>query len=150
NVQFVISKRMLMLQSSNVLGIVPGTDRKDEYVIITAHYDHLGKRGKDIYYGADDDGSGSASVLQLAEAFARAQQEGHGPRRTMIFMTVSGEEKGLLGSEFYSDHPAFPLAKTSADLNIDMVGRIDPKYKGDTLNYLYIIGDDKLSSDLRK
>jgi Zn-dependent M28 family amino/carboxypeptidase len=149
NVQFTINKRTLLLQSSNVIGILPGTDKKDEYVIITGHYDHLGTRGKEIFYGADDDGSGTTGVLQLAEAFSKAKNEGHGPRRTMIFMTVSGEEKGLLGSEFYSQYPAFPLNKTSVDLNIDMIGRIDPTFKGDSLNYVYIIGDDKLSSELK-
>lgn len=149
NVQFVVNKRTLLLQSSNVIALLPGTDKKDEYVFITSHYDHLGIKGNEIYYGADDDGSGTTSVLQIAEAFAKAKNEGHGPKRSIVFMTVSGEEKGLLGSEFYSDHPVFPLNKTSADLNIDMVGRIDPNYKGDSLNYVYIIGDDKLSSNLQ-
>ena len=148
-IQLTIGKRTLMLQSSNVLAILPGTDKKDEYVFITAHYDHLGTRNKEIFYGADDNGSGTAAVLQLAEAFARAKNEGFVPRRSIVFMTVSGEEKGLLGSAFYSQHPTFPLSKTSVDLNIDMVGRIDPKYKGDSLNYLYVIGDDKLSSELK-
>jgi len=148
-VQFTINKRTLALQSSNVIAVLPGTDKRDEYVLITSHYDHLGVRGKEIYYGADDDGSGTTSVLQIAEAFSKAKNEGHGPRRSIVFMTVSGEEKGLLGSEFYSEHPVFPLNKTSIDLNIDMVGRIDPDYNGDSTNYLYIIGDDKLSTNLR-
>lgn len=146
---FTINKRTSLLQSSNVIALLPGTDKADEYVLITSHYDHLGTKGKEIYYGADDDGSGTTSVLELAEAFARARNEGHGPRRSIVFMTLSGEEKGLLGSEFYSEHPVFPLNKTSIDLNIDMVGRIDPKFKGDTLNYVYVIGDDKLSKDLQ-
>ncbi len=64
-------------------------------------------------------------------------------------MTVSGEEKGLWGSHYYSEHPIFPLDKTTADLNIDMIGRIDPDYNGDSLNYIYTIGDNKLSSDLQ-
>ena len=128
--------------------MLPGTDKKDEYVFVTGHYDHLGKQGNVIYYGADDDGSGTTSVLQIANAFAEAKKNGNGPRRTMVFMTVSGEEKGLWGSEYYTDHPVFPLNKTSVDLNIDMVGRIDPGYKGDSLNYVYTIGEDKLSSDL--
>lgn len=149
NVQLVVNKRMLLLQSSNVIALLPGTDKKDEFVLVTSHYDHLGVKGKEIYYGADDDGSGTTAVLQIAEAFAKARNEGHGPKRSIVFMTVSGEEKGLLGSEYYSEQPAFTLNKTSADLNIDMVGRIDPGYKGDSLNYLYIIGDDKLSSNLR-
>lgn len=149
NAIITVNKRTIVLQSSNVIGLLPGTDKSDEYVLITSHYDHLGAKGKDIYYGADDDGSGTTSVLEIAEAFASAKNEGHGPRRNIVFMTVSGEEKGLLGSEFYSEHPIFPLDKTSVDLNIDMVGRIDPKYKGDSLNYIYVIGEDKLSTDLQ-
>jgi hypothetical protein len=151
NITFSIYKRAIMLESSNVVGVMPGTDKKDEYVFLTGHYDHLGKRGDVIYYGADDDGSGTTSVLQVAEAFARAKAEGHGPRRTIVFMTVSGEEEGLLGSQFYSEHPLFPLEKTSVDLNTDMVGRIDSARKSaDTNNYVYVIGDDRLSSDLVK
>ena len=135
--------------ASNVIGYVEGTDRKDEYVFLTAHYDHLGKHGDVIYYGADDDGSGTISVIEMAEAFAKAKQDGHGPRRTVVFMTVSGEEKGLWGSEYYSDHPVFPLEETTVDLNTDMVGRIDPNRKyGDSTNYVYVIGDDKLSTNL--
>lgn len=137
------------LHSTNVLGVLPGTDKKDEYVFVTGHYDHLGKKGDIIYYGADDDGSGTTSVLQIAEAFAKAKAKGISPKRTIVFMTVSGEEKGLWGSEYYSEHPAFPLDKTSVDLNIDMVGRIDPDRKeGDSTNYVYTIGEDKLSSEL--
>ena len=108
---FTINKRTLLLQSSNVIALLPGTDKTDEYVMITSHYDHLGNKGKDIFYGADDDGSGTTGVLELAEAFAKAKNEGHGPRRSIVFMAVSGEEKGLLGSEFYSEHPIFPLDK---------------------------------------
>ena len=141
-------KTTLNLQSSDVIGVLRGTDKKDEYVFVTGHYDHLGKQGNVIYYGADDDGSGTTSVMQIANAFAEAKKKGNGPRRTMVFMTVSGEEEGLWGSEYYANHPVFPLAQTSVDLNIDMVGRIDPDYKGDSLNYIYTIGEDKLSSDL--
>lgn len=137
------------VESSNVIGIIPGTDKKDEYVMITGHYDHLGKRGDVIYYGADDDGSGTVSVMQIAEAFAAAAKKGKQPRRTIVFMTVSGEEKGLWGSEYYSEHPIFPLDKTTADLNIDMVGRVDTeRLTADSLNYVYVIGHDKLSTDL--
>jgi hypothetical protein len=148
NVNYTLAKQRLNLESSNVLGVLPGTDKKDEYVFITGHYDHLGIRNGVIYYGADDDGSGTTSVIEIAESFAKAKKKGHGPRRTMVFMTVSGEEEGLWGSEYYTEHPLFPLDKTTVDLNIDMVGRIDPKYKGDSTNYVYVIGEDKLSSDL--
>ncbi len=137
--------------ASNVLGVLEGTDKKDEYVLITSHYDHVGKRNDStIYYGADDDGSGTTGVLEIAEAFAKAKAAGKGPRRTIVFMTVSGEEKGLWGSAYYANHPIFPLEKTSVDLNIDMIGRIGEEYlkDKDSSNYVYVIGDDKLSSDL--
>lgn len=146
-----VAKTTVTLQSANVLGVLPGGDKADEYLIITAHYDHEGKRDNGvIYYGADDDGSGTVSVIELAEAFAKAKKEGRGPRRSILFMTVSGEEKGLLGSEYYAAHPTVDFTKTTANLNIDMIGRIDPKRKiGDSTNYVYVVGDDKLSSDLR-
>ncbi len=148
-VQFNYTKFRTTVNASNVIGIVEGSDKKDEYVFCTAHYDHLGKHDGKIYYGADDDGSGTCGVIEMAEAFAKAKAAGHGPRRTIVFMTVSGEEKGLWGSEYYSDHPVFPLEKTTVDLNTDMVGRVDTERKtGDTLNYVYVIGHNKLSSDL--
>ncbi len=144
----VLTKFTNELESSNVCGLLEGTDKKDEYVVLTAHYDHLGKRDSIIYYGADDDGSGTVSVIEMAEAFVAAKKKGKGPRRSIVFMTVSGEEKGLWGSQYYVENPLFPLAKTTVNLNTDMVGRTDPKYKGDTSNYVYVIGDDKISTDL--
>lgn len=139
----------LKMKSSNVIGVLPGTDKKDEYVFLTAHYDHLGKRDSVIYYGADDDGSGTTAILELAKTFVALKDKGYRARRTIVFMTVSGEEKGLWGSEYYTDHPLFPLDKTTVDLNIDMIGRIDPERTyGDSTNYVYVIGDDKLSSVL--
>jgi Zn-dependent M28 family amino/carboxypeptidase len=138
------------LESTNVLGVLEGTDKKDEYLVITAHYDHLGKRGDVIYYGADDDGSGTVGVLEIAEAFVKAKQAGKGPRRSILFMTVSGEEKGLWGSEYYSEHPTIAIDKITANLNIDMIGRVDTeRTKPDTLNYVYVVGDDKLSTELK-
>lgn len=150
NTAIDFQKQRLTLQSSNVLGLLEGTDLKDEYVVLSAHYDHLGIRKGVIWYGADDDGSGTVSILELAKAFTKAKTEGKGPRRSILFMTVSGEEKGLWGSAYYSANPVYPLAKTNVNLNIDMVGRIDPSRKhGDSTNYIYVIGDDKLSSDLK-
>lgn len=150
--KFEVKKLEMPFPSSNVIGIIPGTDKKDEYIFLTAHYDHLGKQGDRIYYGADDDGSGTVSVIEMAEAFSKAKAEGKGPRRTVVFMTVSGEEEGLWGSQYYSENPVYPLEKTSVDLNTDMVGRIGTEYlkDKDSLNYVYVIGDDKLSSDLAK
>jgi hypothetical protein len=145
------AKQTIMAPVSNVIGLIEGTDKKDEYVFITAHYDHVGKRNDGtIYYGADDDGSGTTGILELAEAFATAKKTGAGPRRTIVLMPVSGEEKGLWGSQYYAENPIFPLEKTTVDLNIDMIGRIGSEYLNDkdSVNYVYTIGDDKLSSDL--
>src|SRR5690606_8884875 len=151
NVDLGYFKQTSTEYASNVLGMIEGTDKKDEYVIITSHYDHVGKRSDGtIYYGADDDGSGTVAILELAEAFAKAKAAGKGPRRSVVFMTVSGEEKGLWGSNYYSNHPVFPLEKTTVDLNIDMIGRVGEEYlkDEDSVNYVYIIGDDNLSTDL--
>ncbi|MEM6299609.1 MAG: M28 family peptidase [Bacteroidota bacterium] len=136
--------------SENVLGFMEGTDLKDEVVVITAHYDHIGiSENGDINNGADDDGSGTTGVLEIAEAFSKAKAAGNGPRRSILFMTVSGEEKGLLGSEYYSDNPIIPLEKTVTDLNIDMIGRVDPKHEDEeNPNYIYIIGSNMLSDKL--
>ncbi len=150
NIHLAFKKSTLHLQSSDVLGFLEGTDLKDQIVVISAHYDHLGKRDTVIYYGADDDGSGTVSVLELAAAFAKAKAAGKGPRRSILLLANSGEEKGLFGSQYYSEHPTYPLDHTTVDLNIDMIGRIDPNRKiGDSMNYVYVVGSDKLSTDLK-
>ncbi|MDP4211664.1 MAG: M28 family peptidase [Bacteroidota bacterium] len=144
-----LNKKTEFLQSTDVLGYLEGTDLKNQLLIISAHYDHLGKQDSVIYYGADDDGSGTVSVLEIASAFSKAKAAGMGPRRSILFLANSGEEKGLWGSEFYTEHPVYPLEKTTADLNIDMIGRKDPGRKqGDSNNYVYVVGDNKLSSEL--
>ncbi len=144
-----VKKNREELTSENVLAFLPGTEKPEEILVVTSHYDHLGKKGDKIFNGADDDGSGTTSLLELAEAFALAKKEGNGPKRSILFMTVSGEEKGLLGSEFYTDNPVFPLENTVANLNIDMIGRIDENHAPDS-NYVYIIGSDKLSTELHE
>ena len=142
----IINKKVI---TENVLGYVEGTDKKDEVVVMTAHYDHIGITNGAINNGADDDGSGTVAIMELAQAFAKAKAEGNGPRRTILFMTVTGEEIGLYGSKYYSENPYFPLKNTVVDLNMDMIGRIDAKHKGNP-NYIYVIGSDMLSSDLHK
>ena len=111
-------------------------------MVITAHYDHEGKNGDQIYNGADDDGSGTAALMEMAQAFSIAKSNGNGPRRSLLFMTVTGEEKGLLGSDYYSENPVWPLNKTIANLNIDMIGRVDPEHKNNE-QYVYVIGSDR-------
>jgi Zn-dependent M28 family amino/carboxypeptidase len=142
-----------MVSTENVLGYLEGTDKKDELLVVTAHYDHIGinplLEGDQINNGADDDGSGTVAVMELAEAFVQAKKDGHGPRRSILFMTVTGEEKGLLGSQYYSENPVFPLASTVANLNIDMIGRVDDKHQNNP-NYIYLIGTDMLSSELHQ
>ena len=134
------------IKGENVLGFIEGTDLKEELIIITAHYDHLGKHEDKIFNGADDDGSGTVATLEIAEAFMSAKKEGNGPRRSVLIMPVSGEEKGLLGSKYYTDHPIYPLENTVANLNIDMIGRVDDWHENG--DYVYLIGADMLSQEL--
>ena len=136
------------IDSENVVAIIKGTDKPEEYIVISAHLDHEGVKNGEIYNGADDDGSGTVAILEIAEAFKKAQKDGNGPRRSVVFLHVTGEEKGLLGSRYYTDNPIFPLEDTVADLNIDMIGRIDPKRTEGDRNYIYLIGSDKLSTEL--
>lgn len=133
--------------SENVLAFIKGSEKPDEIVVISAHLDHEGVKDGEIYNGADDDGSGTVAILEIAEAFKKAEKAGKGPKRSILFLHVTGEEKGLLGSKYYTENPIFPLANTVTDLNIDMVGRIDDRHKDDP-NYVYLIGSDKLSTDL--
>ncbi|MEL4308909.1 M28 family peptidase [Joostella sp. CR20] len=138
------------IESENVVAIIKGKTKPEEYVVISAHLDHVGVDGDgNVFNGADDDGSGTVAILEIAEAFKKAADEGNGPDRSIVFLHVTGEEKGLLGSEYYSEHPVFPMANTVADLNIDMIGRIDPKREGNR-NYIYLIGSDKLSTELHE
>ena len=138
------------VKTENVLGFLPGTKRPEEVLVISCHYDHLGIINGKIHPGADDNGSGTAAVLEIAQAFAMAKAKGQGPLRSILFLAVSGEEKGLLGSKFYCDQsPVIPLENTIANLNIDMVGRIDQRHKNDP-DYLYLIGSDRISMDLHK
>ncbi len=144
-----ITNRAEKISSENVIGIVEGSEFKDEVIFITAHYDHLGIQDGKVYNGADDDGSGTVAVMEMAEAFAKAKAAGFGPKRTIVFMATTGEEKGLLGSSYYTDHPIFPIANTVCDLNIDMIGRYDEAHKNDS-SFVYLIGSDKISTDLHK
>lgn len=152
-IQYKTSTKIMAIETENVLGFLEGTDKKDEVMVVSAHYDHIGKldegKGDLINNGADDDGSGTVTVMELAKIFAQAKKDGKGPRRSILFMTVTGEEKGLLGSDYYTQHPVFPLANTVVDLNIDMVGRRDAEHKNSP-PYVYVIGSDKLSSELHK
>jgi len=137
------------VSSENIVAVIRGFEKPDEFVVISSHLDHIGVNDNgDINNGADDDGSGTVAMLEIAEAFKQAADTGNGPKRSIVFLHVTGEEKGLLGSKYYTDNdPVFPLSQTVANLNIDMIGRIDPKHE-DNGNYVYLIGSDKLSTEL--
>ncbi len=151
NLDLTQQKGARLLDGRNVLGFIEGSDEqlKKEIVVITAHYDHLGKRGDAIYNGADDNGSGTSTVLGVAEAFSKAKKAGNGPRRSVLCMLVTAEEKGLLGSEYYTARPIYPLENTVVNINVDMVGRVDKKYE-ENPNYIYVIGSDRLSTELHE
>jgi hypothetical protein len=148
-ITYLVKRQSDVMMTENVLGFLEGTDKKDEILVISSHYDHIGKRGDDINNGADDDGSGTSSVMEIAEAFVEAKKAGKGPRRSILFITVTGEEKGLLGSQYYVENPVFPLENTVADLNIDMIGRFDPEHKDDK-EFVYLVGSDRLSTELHE
>ena len=136
------------VKTENVVAIIEGSEYPDEYIILSSHLDHIGIENGIINNGADDDGSGTVAMLEIAEAFQKAVTEGLGPKRSIVFLHVTGEEKGLLGSEYYSKNPLYPLAKTMTDLNIDMIGRLDPKRIDKDPNYIYLIGSDRISQEL--
>lgn len=151
NFNIILEKEIRTLSGHNVLGYVEGIDPalRHELLVVSAHFDHLGKRGDVIYYGADDNASGTSTVLEIAQAFREAQLAGAGPRRSVLFLLVSGEEKGLLGSQYYISNPVFPLENTIANINVDMVGRVDEKH-AENPDYIYVIGADRISTELHR
>jgi hypothetical protein len=134
--------------SENVLAYIKGSEKPQEVVIISAHYDHLGVKDNIIYFGADDDGSGTVAIMEMAQAFKMATDDGFRPKRSILFLHLTAEEIGLEGSRFYTEYPVFPLSETVANLNIDMIGRVDKQHEGNE-NYLYLIGADRLSKELQ-
>ena len=151
SIKLELESSNLEIDSENVIAFIPGFEKPDEYIVISSHLDHIGVSANgNINNGADDDGSGTVAMLEIAEAFKKAVDTGNGPKRSIVFLHVTGEEKGLLGSQYYTDvEPIFPLSQTVANLNIDMIGRIDPKRDGKR-DYVYLIGSDKLSQDLHE
>lgn len=134
--------------TENIVAFLEGSEFPNEYLVISSHLDHIGIKGGEINNGADDDGSGTVALLEIAEAFKAASEAGYRPKRSLIFLHVTGEEKGLLGSKYYTDNPLYPLEDTVANLNIDMIGRTDPTREDKDPNYIYLIGADRLSQEL--
>jgi len=144
------------VETENVIAFIEGGDPelKHEVVVLTAHYDHIGitqpdASGDMINNGADDDGSGTVALMAVANALQEAANQGLRPKRSVLFLHVTAEEKGLLGSRYYSDHPVIPIENTVASFNADMVGRSDQAniQAGDT-DYVYVIGGKIISSEL--
>jgi Zn-dependent M28 family amino/carboxypeptidase len=145
-----LTSKSEQLSSENVVAYIKGSEKPDEVIVISAHLDHEGIKDGLVYNGADDDGSGTVAVMEIAEAFKAAVNKGFTPKRSILFLHVTGEEKGLLGSRHYTDNdPIFPLENTVADLNIDMIGRVDDRHT-DNRNFVYLIGSDKLSTELHE
>jgi len=106
-------------------------------------------KGEEVYNGADDNASGSSALMELAQSFQMAKKQGNGPKRSILFLHLTGEEIGLYGSKYYVENPVFSLDSTVVDLNIDMVGRVDEAHL-DKKDYIYLIGSNRLSQDLHK
>ncbi|MFA9191239.1 M28 family peptidase [Flavobacterium sp. FZUC8N2.13] len=147
---FLNAKRNEKLpDSENIWAYIEGTEKPDEVIVISAHYDHIGIKNEAVFNGADDDGSGTVALLEIAQAFQLAKKEGHGPKRSILFLHVTAEEHGLHGSRYYTENPLFPLKNTVANINIDMIGRRDEIHPN-TNNYVYLIGADRLSTELHQ
>ncbi|MDR9417575.1 M28 family peptidase [Gracilimonas sp.] len=154
NLEHVPTVNEETVNTKNVVAFIEGSDptMRDEVVVLSSHYDHVGigqpdSTGDRIYNGADDDGSGTVAALQTAQAMMSAKEAGVGPKRSVLFLNVSGEEKGLLGSRYYSDHPLYSIENTVANINMDMIGRVDEEHINDS-SYVYIIGGEIISSGL--
>ena len=133
--------------SQNVIAYIEGSEKPNEVIIVSAHSDHEGFTETDIFNGADDNGSGTAAVLEMAQAFNIAASNGHRPKRSVVFLHLTGEEVGLNGSRYYTKYPVFSMSNTVANLNIDMIGRVDEAHIEND-NYIYLIGSDRLSTEL--
>ena len=138
------------VKTENVAAIIKGDVYPNEYIVLTAHLDHVGIEDGEIYNGADDDGSGSMALLEIAQAFKLAELDGNRPKRSIVILHVSAEEKGLLGSRYYVENPLYPIDETITNLNVDMIGRTDPTRESDNDNYIYLIGTDRLSTMLHE
>jgi hypothetical protein len=151
NLTIHLKKKQTLIKGNNIAAYFKGSKKPDEVVILSAHHDHVGQKGQEIFYGADDNGTGTVALMEIAESLALAEKAGKSPERSILVLWVTAEEKGLLGSRYYVENPIFPIENTVADINIDMIGRNDKKYLelGNT-NYVYVIGADRISKDLHE
>jgi len=163
NTRIIVKRTGRKTTSENVAGYVPGRTFPGQFVIVSAHYDHLGARDPVYYPGADDNASGTAAILEMARIAAEAKREGFGPQRSLLFVFFSGEEKGLLGSKYFVEKDlAIELDSIVAVQNVDMIGRHDNKHMESETSlanqlqprfpdkdYLYLLGTNRLTTALR-
>lgn len=145
---YMKSRKGKLNDSENILAFIEGAEKPEEIVVVSAHYDHVGINKGVVFNGADDNASGTVAVMKMAEDFQKKKNKGKGPKRSILFILFTAEEHGLFGSKYYVDNPVFPLENTVVNLNIDMIGRVDPEHEKNS-NYVYVIGSDKLSSELK-
>lgn len=149
NASFEVTRREELVQTENVLACIGGEGLENEWLVISAHYDHLGIKDGEIMYGADDNATGVAAMLEIAQALKEASKAGFKPRRSVLFVAFTGEEQGLLGSEFFANSEVFDQLDIRHNLNIDMLGRMSPEYEGYE-DYIYLIGSNLLSTQLHE
>lgn len=136
-------------EAPNVAGFLPGQKNSNEYIVLSAHLDHLGKHDGKTYYGADDNGSGSAALLEMSRMLLAYRDQGSLPDKTIVFLWLTGEEHGLLGSQYFTSFPPVNIESIKVNLNVDMIGRVDKAHQNEP-NYVYLIGSDRLSTDLHR
>ena len=135
-----------VIRDRNVVAVLEGNDPvlKNEYIIVSAHYDHIGIVNGEINNGADDNGTGVAALINLSKALKALRDNNYILKRSLLFLFCTGEEVGLIGSRYYTEHPIVPLRDTKININIDMIGRNDGQH-ADNENYVYVIGADKIN-----
>ncbi len=146
-----LSLTSTIIRDRNVVGLIRGSDAhlKDEYIVLSAHFDHLGIQNEEIYNGADDNATGTSALLSVAKALSSLTNNGYPLKRSVLFLFCTGEESGLLGSKYFVKHPIVPLKDIKTDINIDMIGRSDDLHN-ENENYVYVIGADKINKLLDK
>lgn len=135
------------ISTENVLAFLPGTDKKEEVLVISAHYDHIGKNKEEIFNGANDNASGTSAIIEIARVFQEASDNAYKSKRSLLFVAFTGEEKGLFGSRFFVDNSPVPLTNIVGNLNLDMLGRFDQFH--DTTDYVYLLGTNHLEPKLK-
>lgn len=148
HLSLTLKKEDEIIKTENVLALIEGSEKPNEYIIISAHYDHLGKKNGLVYNGANDNASGTSALIEIAKSFKLAIDQGKAPKISIIFAAFSGEEKGLLGSEFFINNAPISVNSIKTNLNMDMLGRRDIYHNHS--NYIYLLGASHLKPKLKQ